>query len=146
MNLFSVLDISGSALVAERQRAEVVASNLANADTTKTQDGGPYRREHVLFAAEAPFRADFGTVLASMSDFNARGVRVNGVIPDPTPPVRRFDPSNPDADAQGYVLSPSINPLEEVVNLMGAARSYQVNVAAVQATKNMISAALQIGQ
>jgi flagellar basal-body rod protein FlgC len=144
MNLFGVLDISGSALVAERQRAEVVASNLANADTTRTAAGGPYRRQHVVFAATAPFASELGMHLASFADLDARGVRVQQVVADMAPPLRRFDPSHPDADAEGYVSSPAVNPIEEMVNLMGASRSYEINVSAILATKNMIVAALDI--
>jgi len=144
MNLFGVLDISGSALVAERQRAEILASNLANAETTRTAEGGPYRRQHVVFAAGGPARSAFGMQLASLSDFAVRGVRVAGLVADPAPPVRRFDPSHPDADAQGYVSSPAINPIEEFVNLLEASRAYQVNVSAVVATKNMIVSAFDI--
>ena len=144
MNLFGILTISGTALLAERERAEVVASNLANAETTRTADGGPYTRQHVVFAAERPFGLPFGQQLATMVDFSARGVQVDNVIPDPTPPIRRFDPGHPDADGDGYVSSPAINPIEEEVNLMGAARAYQANISAVQATKNMITSALEL--
>lgn len=144
MNLFGVMTISGTALLAERERAEIVASNLANAETTRTARGGPYQREHVVFAAMRPFEMPFGMQLASMVDFSARGVQVEGVVADPAPPIRRYEPGHPDADAQGYVEMPNINPIEEEVNLMGAARSYQANVSAVQATKNMIASALEI--
>ncbi|HXZ11134.1 MAG TPA: flagellar basal body rod protein FlgC [Candidatus Sulfotelmatobacter sp.] len=144
MNLFGVLTISGTALLAERQRAEVVASNLANAETTRTPAGGPYVREHVVFAAMRPFSLPFGQQLATLADFSARGVQVAGVICDPTPPIRRFEPGHPDADAEGYVSSPAINPIEEEINIMGAARSYQANISAVLATKNMIASALEI--
>ena len=144
MNLFGVLTISGTALLAERERAEILASNLANAETTRTPQGGPYQRQHVVFAALRPFSMPFGEQLATMVDFSARGVQVAGVIADPTPPMRRFEPGHPDADAQGYVYSPAINPIEEQVNLMGAARSYQANISAVLATKNMIASALEI--
>ena len=144
MNLFGVMTISGTALLAERERAEIVASNLANAETTRTAQGGPYQREHVVFAAMRPFGMPFGMQLASMVDFSARGVQVEGVVADRAPPIRRYEPGHPDADAQGYVEMPNINPVEEEVNLMGAARSYQANVSAVQATKNMITSALEI--
>jgi flagellar basal-body rod protein FlgC len=144
MNLFGVLTVSGTALLAERQRAEVVASNLANAETTRTPAGDPYRRQHVVFAARRPFGMPFGQQLATMVDFSTRGVQVDQVIPDPAPPARRFDPGHPDADAAGYVSSPALTPIEEVVNLMGAARAYQANVSAVLATKNMISSAMEI--
>lgn len=144
MNLFGVMTISGTALLAERERAEVLASNLANAETTRTASGGPYQRQNVVFAARRPFGMAFGQQLATMVDFSARGVEVDGVVADTTPPVRRFEPGHPDADAMGYVSSPAINPIEEEVNLMGAARSYQANISAVQATKSMISSALEI--
>jgi len=144
MNLFGVMTLSGTALIAERERAEVTASNLANAETTRTAEGGPYVRQHVVFAARRPFGMAFGEQMATMVDFSARGVNVDQVIPDPTPPIRRFEPTHPDADADGYVSTPAINPIEEEVNLMGAARSYQANVSAVLATKNMIQSALEI--
>jgi flagellar basal-body rod protein FlgC len=144
MNLFGVMTISGTALLAERERAEVVASNLANAETTRTPQGGPYTRQNVVFAAMRPFGMPFGVQLASMVDFSARGVEVPEVVADQSPPIRRYEPGHPDADAQGYVEMPNINPIEEEVNLMGAARSYEANVSAVQATKNMISSALEI--
>ena len=144
MNLFGVLTITGTALLAERERAEVVASNLANAETTRTPQGGPYQREHVVFAARRPWALPFGQQLATMVDFSARGVQVEGVIRDPTPPIRWYDPGHPDADAEGYVSAPAINPIEEEVNLMGAARSYQANISAALATKNMIVATLDL--
>ena len=144
MNLFDVMTISGTALLAERERAEVTASNLANAETTRTPEGGPYRRENVMFAAARPFGKPFGQQLATMVDFSARGVEVTAIVPDQTPPIRRFEPGHPDADADGYVSMPAINPIEEQVNLMGAARAYQANVSAVLATKNMIASALEI--
>jgi flagellar basal-body rod protein FlgC len=144
MNLFDVMTISGTALLAERERAEVTASNLANAETTRTPEGGPYQRQNVMFAARRPFGMAFGQQLATMVDFSARGVEVTAVVPDQTAPVRRFEPGHPDADADGYVSMPAINPIEEQVNLMGAARAYQANVSAVMATKNMIASALEI--
>jgi flagellar basal-body rod protein FlgC len=137
MNLFGVLNITGSALEAQRQRAEVVASNLANAETTDTPEGGPYKRQHVVFRAE---QLSFADTL----DRHARGVRVEQIAQDQTPPDRRFDPGNPHADADGYVSYPNVNPIEEMVNLMGAARSYDLNASVVQATKSMITESLQI--
>jgi flagellar basal-body rod protein FlgC len=144
MNLLGALDISGSALTAERQRAEVLASNLANAQTTRTAKGGPYQRQLVVFRTRQAGGSRFRALLSGFSDRYAQGVVVQQVVPDPTPPVQRYEPAHPDADSQGYVAYPSINPIEEMVNLMGAARSYELNVAAVQATKNMITASLEI--
>jgi flagellar basal-body rod protein FlgC len=144
MNLFGVLDINASALTAERERAEVVASNLANAETTSTPSGGPYKRQLVVFGTEQPGRGKFAQTLSRFGDLHARGVKVEKVVEDTAPAVRRYEPGHPDADADGYVSFPNINPVEEVVNLMGAAQAYQLNVAAVQATKAMISETLQI--
>jgi flagellar basal-body rod protein FlgC len=144
MNLLGVLEISGSALTAERERAEVLASNLANAQTTRTAKGGPYQRQLVVFRTRRVGNARFAGVLSGFIDRYAQGVQVRRVVADPTPPVQRYEPAHPDADRQGYVAYPAINPIEEMVNLMGAARAYELNVAAVQATKNMISQSLEI--
>jgi flagellar basal-body rod protein FlgC len=145
MNLFRVLEISGSALLAERQRAEVVTSNLANAETTHSANGGPYQRMHVVFGAQQVHpEGTFPATMASFTDMHAEGVHVARVVADGAPPVRRFEPGHPDADAQGYVSYPAINPVEEMVNLMGAARAYQLNAAAVQSTKNMIQSSIDI--
>ncbi len=168
MNLFGVMDISASALQAERVRAEVVAANMANAETTRTADGGPYRRQHVVFqqtsgdgfassllgigeyekisvvsmaggssSALSGFRAGFGRTAAG-------GVEVAGVLSDQSAPLERYDPQHPDAGPDGYVAYPDINPLTEMVDLMGATRSYGMNATAVQAEKNMVAASLEI--
>jgi flagellar basal-body rod protein FlgC len=144
MDLFSMLDVSGSALQAERERAEVVASNMANAETTRIAKGGPYQRQEVVFSTAPAGEASFAQALASVDDPNIQGVRVTQVVNDPTPAVRRFDPSHPDADPQGYVSYPAINPAQEMVDLMGAARAYQLNVSAVQSTKSMITQSIAI--
>ncbi|WP_128914049.1 flagellar basal body rod protein FlgC [Granulicella sibirica] len=152
MNLFGLMDVSGSALKAERVRAEVVASNMANAETTRTEDGGPYRRHHVVFAADG--NGSFGSVLGShvgsgfpsimSSNAAAGGVSVAGVMQDESVPLQRYDPGHPDAGPDGYVAYPDINPLTEMVDLMGATRSYGMNATAVQAEKGMITASLDL--
>jgi flagellar basal-body rod protein FlgC len=148
MNLFRVLEISGSALLAERLRAEIVSSNLANSETTRTEQGGPYQRMHVVFGARGARSFEpsgsFGLVLASFADKHAEDVRVVNVVSDQAPPVKRFEPGHPDADEQGYVAYPAINPAEEMINLMGAARAYEINAAAVSSTKNMIQSAIAL--
>lgn len=144
MNLFNMLDVSGSALLAERQRAEVVVSNLANADTTRTPSGGPYQKQEVVFGSTRIVPPSFQQTFNSVAASAVRGVRVVKVVTDPAPPIRRYDPSNPDANAQGYVSYPNINPAEEMVDLLEASRAYQLNVDAVQATKSMITQALTI--
>ena len=144
MNLFAMLDLSGSALTAERERAEVVASNMANAETTRTPQGGPYKRQEVVFSSAPVGGENFADQLSAAWDANVQGVKITQVVSDPTPAVRRYDPSHPDADSQGYVAFPAINPIEEMVDLMGAARAYQLNVSAIQSTKQMIKESLAI--
>ncbi|HUA01630.1 MAG TPA: flagellar basal body rod protein FlgC [Candidatus Aquilonibacter sp.] len=144
MNLFGVLDISGSALTAERERAEIVTSNLANAETTNTPEGGPYKRMQVVFASTHPRPTGFSDALASVADLQVQGVQVQSVVADSTAPIQRYDPGNPEADAKGFVSYPNVNPSEEMVDLMGAARSYDLNASAIQATKAMIQSSIQI--
>jgi flagellar basal-body rod protein FlgC len=146
MNLFGLLQISGSALLAQRERAEIAASNMANAETTRTIDGGPYKRQNVIFAATHPLSNGFFSTLASFTDIHTETVQVAGVVQDETAPLRRFDPGHPDADTTGYVSYPNVNPVEESVNLMEAARSFQMNVSAIQTTKAMITASISILQ
>lgn len=144
MNLFAMLDLSGSALTAERERAEVVASNMANAETTRTPEGGPYKRQEVVFSSTPVGGDNFADELSAAWDANVQGVKITQVVSDQTPAVRRYDPSHPDADSQGFVAFPAINPIEEMVDLMGAARAYQLNVSAIQSTKQMIKESLAI--
>jgi len=141
MNAFGVLELSGSAMGAERLRAEVVASNMANAETTRTPEGGPYRRQLIVFRAQR--LQPFPMMLAGLQAA-ARGVRVDRVVADPAAPLLRYEPGHPDADARGYVAYPAINPVEEMADLLSAARSYQLNAAAVQSAKSMIQQALDI--
>ncbi|MDE3106329.1 MAG: flagellar basal body rod protein FlgC [Acidobacteriota bacterium] len=172
MNLFGMMDVSGSALKAERVRAEVVASNMANAETSRTADGTPYQRHHVVFASNDS--TSFGqSMLSQMTGMSAGGVTpmaslpgmmtltsgagsdaasvpggvsVTGVITDKSAPLRRFEPQNPEADKDGYVQYPDISPLTEMVDLMGASRAYGLNASAVQAEKGMVSASLDIAK
>jgi flagellar basal-body rod protein FlgC len=148
MNLFGVMDISASALKAERVRAEVVAANMANAETTRTADGGPYKRQHVIFqAAHDGFAASLLGLDARSrpeSQVVAGGVGIAAVLSDQSAPLERYDPQHPDAGPDGYVAYPDINPLTEMVDLMGATRSYGLNATAVQAEKNMVTSSLEI--
>ncbi len=143
MNLFEQIRSSGGAMTAERLRAEIVAGNMANAETTRTPAGGPYRRKQVVFRAAG---SQFGMVLAKAGGTaaSAGGVRVTDIVEDNRPPVKRYEPGHPDADAQGYVAYPDIDPVEETVDLMGALRSYELNASAVQAAKQMIQQSLEI--
>jgi len=142
MNLFGMLELSGSALLAERQRAEVVTSNMANSETTRTEQGGPYQRQLVVFRSRR--MPQFPMLLAGMQRNSAQGVRVDQVLTDPSPPLRRYEPGHPDADPQGYVSYPAINPVEEMTDLLGAVRAYELNASAVQASKSMIQQAIEI--
>lgn len=144
MNLFGVMDVSGSALQAERLRAEVVASNMANAETTRTPEGGPYRRQQVVFQSGASDQGVFANHLLSESNGEIGGVQVAAVVSDTAPGLRRYDPQHPDAGKDGYVTYPDINPLTEMVDMMSATRAYDLNSSAVQATKGMIDASLDI--
>jgi flagellar basal-body rod protein FlgC len=177
MNLFAMMETSGSAMQAERMRAEVVAANMANAETTRTSTGGVYHRQHVVFAANPDdpefantFNAIAGntststgsssaTKLASASSLPSLlpldltgsasappGVHIAAVVEDTSPPLKRYDPGHPDAGPDGYVSYPDINPLTEMVDLMGATRAYGLNSSAVQAEKGMITSALEIAK
>jgi flagellar basal-body rod protein FlgC len=142
MNLFGMLEVSGSALAAERWRAEVVSTNMANAETTRTPQGGAYRRQLVVFRALPTAR--FPLLLASLRRAPQEGVRIDRVVADESPLPRRYQPGHPDADASGYVTYPNVNPVMEMTDLLSAVRAYQLNAAAVQAAKNMIQQSLQI--
>lgn len=144
MNLFGLMDVSGSALEAERLRAEVVASNMANAETTRTPEGGPYRRQQVVFQSAASDQGVFANHLLSETNGEVGGVEVAAVVSDNAPGLRRYDPQHPDADKNGYVEYPDINPLTEMVDMMSATRAYDLNSSAVQATKGMIDTSLDI--
>lgn len=168
MNLFGMMDASGEAMEAERMRAEVVAANMANAETTRTATGGPYRRQQVVFAADRGAPGFLDSISAASGAFQdnpnfdrlsaaalptlplagsgsvAPGVHIAQVVEDPSPPLKRYDPGHPDAGSDGYVAYPDINPLTEMVDLMGATRAYGLNGSAVQAEKSMIGSALDI--
>jgi flagellar basal-body rod protein FlgC len=159
MNLFGMMKTSGDAMQAERMRAEVVAANMANAETTRTASGGPYRRQHVVFAAnqgDASFLDSMqsasgnsiGPGAASLASgaSTAPGVHIAAVVEDQSAALKRYDPGHPDADVEGYVSYPDINPLTEMVDLMGATRAYGLNGSAVQAEKGMIASALEIAK
>jgi flagellar basal-body rod protein FlgC len=142
MNLFGMLEVNGSALTAERQRAEVVTSNMANMETTRTPEGGPYRRQLVVFRSRR--MPQFPALLAGFGNVPARGVRVDQVIADAKPPLLRYQPGHPDADAKGYVSYPAVDPVEETADLLGAVRAYELNASAVQSTKTMIQQSLDL--
>jgi flagellar basal-body rod protein FlgC len=142
MSLFSSIDVSASGMSAQRQRAEVLVENIANAETTRTAQGGPYRRRDVVFEnspVDSQFATEFGSQLTGTS-----GVRVSQIVTDQSEPNRRYMPGHPDADKDGYVLVPHINPMQDMVDLLGASRSYQANVSAIAAVKDMIQRSIDL--
>lgn len=144
-SFFGMMSISSSALTAERERAEVTAANLANVETTHTANGGPYVRQEVVFSATDP--APFGSVLDQMGGPGGPvpgSVHVADVVNDPTPPVMRYEPGSPDANKKGFVAYPAIDPETEMVDLMDAVRTYQLNASAIGAAKQMIQESIGI--
>jgi flagellar basal-body rod protein FlgC len=139
MDMLDILSVSASGLTAQRVRMQAVASNMANARTTRTPEGGPYVRQMPVFEAVPQ---GFGDVLAeSMSR-----VEVIGIEDSPDPPVLVYDPGHPDADADGYVLYPNVNILEEMVDMMTTARTYEANTNVVKVTRDLANAAMSIGR
>jgi flagellar basal-body rod protein FlgC len=143
MSLFSLLSVSASGMAAQRARAEVLVENLANAETTRTPEGGPYRRKDVVFASR-PAEGGFPAVLRSELDGELMGVEVAEVVEDDREPDKRYLPGHPDADADGYVAFPRVNPAEDMVDLLSAVRNYEANVAAIAAAKDMIHRSLDL--
>lgn len=133
MDLFTAMDISASGMTAQRTRMNVISSNIANAHTTRTDQGGPYQRRDVIFRENS-----FENQLSA--------VTVEGIVNDPTPGKKVYDPSSPDADPEGYVTNPNVNLMEEMVNMIGATQAFEANTTAVKAQKDMALKALQIGR
>jgi flagellar basal-body rod protein FlgC len=142
MSLLSALSISASGMSAQRQRTELLVENLANSDTTRTPEGGPYRRKDAVFTSD-PSAADFSSMFESEVGTGS-GVRVSEIVTDQRDPEKRYLPGHPDADKDGYVAYPRMNPAEDMVDLLGASRGYQANVSAVSAVKDMIQRSLDL--
>jgi flagellar basal-body rod protein FlgC len=134
MSMFQIFNVSGSAVSAQSQRLNVVASNLANADTVAGPDGQAYKARQVVFQTQL------------MGEVAAAGVRVSTITEDNTPGRRVHDPKNPAADAQGYVTYSNVNPVEEMVNMISASRSYQNNIEVMNTAKSLLLKTLQLGQ
>lgn len=137
MSLFSAIDISSSGMTAQQLRVDVISNNIANANTTRTEEGGPYRREIPIFA-ERLARTVNGTV--------EKGVEVVKIAKDQTPFQKIYDPSSPDAGPDGYVKMPNVNVLREMVDLIAAQRTYEANATVISNVKAMASSAVQIGR
>jgi len=142
MSLFAALSVGASGMAAQRARAELLVENLANSETTRTPEGGPYRRKDAVFESttvDSPFSSVFDAQLESVG-----GVAVADVITDTSEPELRYQPGHPDANKDGYVAYPRVNPAEDMVDLMGAARGYEANVAAIGAVKDMIQRSIDL--
>ena len=133
MSYFDVLDTAATGLSAQRIRMSVLSSNMANANTTRTEDGGPYRKKNVIFKQV-------------LTGEHNGGVLVDNIYEDTKPPRLQYDPTHPDANEEGYVAMPNISPVEEMVNLLEAARAYESNLTILQSAKQLSNAALEIGR
>jgi flagellar basal-body rod protein FlgC len=142
MSLFTAISISASGMEAQRSRAEIITENLANADTTRTPEGGPYKRKDTVFST-SPVEYSFADAFSAASG-QSEGVAVSDVTIDDRDPERRYMPGHPDADPDGYVAYPRVNPAEEMVDLLSASRGYQANVAAISAVKDMIARSIDL--
>ena len=140
MSLMTAIGINASGLTAQRKRVEVASTNIANTETTRTLDGGPFRRKNIAFQTSS-----FGDAFDNAN--GAIGVEVSDISDDMARPFdRRYEPGHPDADADGYVLFPNVNAMEEMASLVSAARSYEANIAAISVAKSMINKTLEIGR
>ncbi len=155
MSFWDSLRIASSALSAQRLRLDIISNNIANAETTRTEDGTPYQRQDVVFSPQGnhPFLPRFLNVLrnfrsgsTSLPTTDGGGVRVNSIITDNSPGPRIYDPTHPDADEEGYVTYPNVNLVVEMTNMLSATRSYEAGLAIVEAAKRMAQKALEIGR
>jgi len=145
MDLLSSMKISASGLAANRKRMGAISSNIANAQTTRTPEGGPYRRKEVVYGAE-PSRKSFSEILEGELGENAKKVHGTEVVSTNRPPIFKYEPGHPDANEQGYVSYPNINVMEEMANMISTTRSYEANIAALNTAKGMALKALEIGR
>jgi len=147
MGYFGALDIGASALTAQRLRMDTISQNIANANTSRTENGTPYRRRLVIFEEKSQ-AAPFSEYLTASSKerYTASGVKVSKIIEDSSPFKKVYDPGNPDADAEGYVEMPNVDIITEMVNMISATRAYEANVTSINITKSMALKALEIGR
>lgn len=145
MDFISALDIGASGLSAERTHLNVISMNLANVNTTRTPEGGPYRRKSVVFQA-TELDSPFTKAMRSELEREVKGVKVSGIVTDQRPLRQIYDPGHPDADGQGYVRVPDINVVEEMTNMMTALRTYEANAATINTAKSMYNKALELGR
>jgi flagellar basal-body rod protein FlgC len=145
MNFLDALNTSASGLSAQRLRMNLISSNLANVNTPQAKEGSIYQRKDAVFKAQEP-RFEFGEALAQRLHPDLTGVQVVAIRDDNREPILKYDPTHPDADEKGYISLPNINVVEEMVNMISASRSYEANVTAVKASKDMAASAIDIGK
>lgn len=141
MDFMTTLDISASGLFAQRKRMDVIASNLANIETTRTETGEPYRRKMVVMSPKPPYDS-----FRQAFDMQIEGVQIEEVVEDPAPFKKIYNPSHPDANQDGYLYKPNVDLMVEITNMMMARRAFEANVAAIKTTRQMILKALEIGK
>jgi flagellar basal-body rod protein FlgC len=146
MGFLDALRASASGLTAQRVRMKLIASNLANVNTTRTPEGGPYQRREPIFSAASSKVDSFQDILNARQQGDVVEVQTVGVVKDGRDPIMKYEPDHPDANEDGFIALPNISVTEEMVNLVSASRSYEANIAAVKATKNMVTKALEIGR
>ena len=146
MGMFTAFDISATGMTAERYRMDIIAQNVANAETTRTEDGTPYRRKVVVFEEKSPHPTHFHAILQKANEnYTGKGVKVTGVYEDTwTEGNMVYDPSHPDADENGYVTYPNVSIITEMTNLIDASRAYQANATALDASKNIATTGLNL--
>lgn len=144
MDLLTSLKISSSGVAANKKRMAAISSNIANAQTTRTAEGGPYRKKEVAFGSE-PARDSFSDVLEGEIEEQAQAVHATEVVSSDRPPILKYEPNHPDANEQGYVAYPNINVMEEMADMISASRSYEANINVMNTTKSMAMKALEIG-
>lgn len=145
MDFFDAMAVSSSAMTAERTRMNLISGNLANAGTTRTAEGGPYKRKDAVFTA-IPEQRSFSATMKRLNAPPSGGVAVTGIVEDSSPPRLQYDPNHPDADQQGYVALPNVNFVEEMTDMITASRAYEANITAAQAAKNMALKTLDLGR
>lgn len=145
MDLLTSLRISASGLAANMKRQAAISSNIANEKTTRTAEGGPYRRKEVVFGSE-PARENFSDILEGELGENAQSVHATEVLSTDKAPILKYEPNHPDANEEGYVAYPNINVMEEMADMISASRSYEANLSALNTTKSMALKALEIGR
>ena len=145
MDFLTGMRVSSSGMTAQRMRMDAISSNIANVNTTRSPEGGPYRRKEVVFSA-MPQQRNFGEILAGKVDEDIDRVQVVDIRPDRKGPLMKYDPTHVDANEEGYVAYPDINVMQEMVDMLQASRGYEANVSAMNTSKNMALSALEIGR